>query len=238
MAGFKAELVLNGLSRATANRYLAALRAILRKAWREWEAIPAVPHFALYKLRNARTRVLSPDEERRLFRAAERNPPLWRLLRFLLATGARLREALGLVWGDVALEGGIRRPHAIFRRTKNGDTRSVPLAPAIVEMLQGMRADPGSAADPHVFLCLSDGPRGRQLGPYRRPFDAFRRARREAGLEDFRLHDLRHTCASRLVQRGVSPYVVGKLLGHRDARMTAWYAQRGPCRGGGGREAA
>jgi integrase len=221
VAELKARLGREGVMPGTANRYLALLRALLRKASREWAVLDSVPLFKLHRLRNERTRVLSPEEELRLFQAAERNPPLWRLLRFLLATGARLGEARALTWDRVIFEHPTRRPHVVFVGTKNGSTRSVPLTPAVVEMLRGMRSDPRSPVNPHVFLSRSWG----HLGPYvRGPFTGFERARTEAGLEDFRIHDLRHTCASRLVQAGVPLYTVGKLLGHRTLAMTARYA--------------
>ncbi|MET0515999.1 MAG: tyrosine-type recombinase/integrase [Nitrospiraceae bacterium] len=57
---------------------------------------------------------------------------------------------------------------------------------------------------------------------------AFRRSCQSVGVEDFRFHDLRHTFASALVQRGVDLYRVQRLLGHRDGRMTQRYAHLAP----------
>ena len=50
------------------------------------------------------------------------------------------------------------------------------------------------------------------------------KAKRSAGLDEVRLHDLRHTYASKLLRRGASIYLVGRLLGHRSIRMTMRYA--------------
>ncbi len=221
VADLKREVVASGRSRATANRYLAALRAILRKANREWEVLAVVPVFQLYPLRNERTRTLTADEETRLLKAADANPHLSRLLRFLLATGARLGEALKLTWADVILEHDPRPPRVTFRQTKNGTTRTVPLPAGAVEMLRGMRASPESSGFASVFLCRLSRSR---LQPYRRPHCAFKKACKAAAIEGLRIHDLRHDYASRLARAGVSLYKIGRLLGHRDQRMTARYS--------------
>ena len=55
----------------------------------------------------------------------------------------------------------------------------------------------------------------------------WRRARKEAGLDDVRLHDLRHTVASQAVARGVPLSTVARMLGHADPVMTLRYAHVG-----------
>lgn len=84
-----------------------------------------------------------------------------------------------------------------------------------------LRELPRAKGCPNVFLTKASGG---LWDAYKQPQSGFRFARRRAQVHDFHLHDLRHTFASRLVERGASLYQVGKLLGHRDPRMTARYA--------------
>ena len=57
---------------------------------------------------------------------------------------------------------------------------------------------------------------------------AFKKALQKAGIEDFHFHDLRHTFATRLAQKGVDIYTISKLLGHKDIRMTQRYSHHSP----------
>jgi integrase len=217
VANLKAALLAEGKAKATVNRYLSVLSALLKKASREWGLRTASPTIQLFRLDNARTRVLSAEEEVRLLADLElHNPPLLALVRFLLGTGARLGEALNLTWEDAQLEGPL--PKAVFRLTKNGGTRAVPLNASLVEMLKHARRVKGCSS---VFLSKVSGG---TWGPYKQPHSGFAFACRRAQVHDLRIHDLRHTFASRLVERGASLYQVGALLGHRDPRMTARYS--------------
>lgn len=217
VAKLKAGLIAEGRAKATANRYLSVLSALLRKAAREWGLETATPTIQLFRLDNARTRVLTSEEEARLLADLEKhNPPLLALVRFLLGTGARLGEALRLRWEDLDLEG--TPPRAVFALTKNGGTRAVPLASPVVELLGAL---PRSKVCPNVFPTKASGG---TWDAYKQPHSGFRFACNRASVPDFRIHDLRHTFASRLVERGASLYQVGALLGHRDPRMTARYS--------------
>src|SRR5690348_4733104 len=91
IASFTDGLLRERKTPATVNRHLAVLRAVLRKAARDWGALREVPSIPLFKLRNERYRWLTEAEETRLLMASAGH--LRDLLIFLLDTGARLSEA-------------------------------------------------------------------------------------------------------------------------------------------------
>ena len=131
-------------------------------------------------------------------------------IRLLALTGCRRSEVLGLRREDVALEAGeFRLPDS-----KTG-ARAVPLPPQAVELLGSL-------------LRVHNGPwviPGRKPGTHLRNIDeAWRAIRERAGLGDVRLHDLRHSWASRALALGESLPVIGKLLGHSKLETTARYA--------------
>ena len=131
-------------------------------------------------------------------------------IRLLALTGCRRSEVLGLRREDVALEAGeLRLPD-----TKTG-ARAVALPPQAVELLTGL-------------LSAHDGPwviPGRKPGTRLGNVDAaWRTIRDRAGLEGVRLHDLRHSYASRALALGEALPVIGKLLGHSRLETTARYA--------------
>ncbi len=131
-------------------------------------------------------------------------------IRFLVLTGRRLGEALTLRWEDVDLERGAIR----LRNTKTG-RKAFPLAPAATQLLANL---PRVEGNPFVFPGARPG----------RPIVALQgvwyRLREPAGLEDVRLHDLRHAYASSAACSGEALTVIGALLGHTTPSMTARYA--------------
>ena len=131
-------------------------------------------------------------------------------LRLLMLTGCRKNEILGLRWEDVALdENELRLPDA-----KTG-ARVVPLSPSAVKLLSGL---PQVEGNPWVIP-------GRNPGTHMSNVDqAWQSIRARAGLEDVRIHDLRHSYASRALALGESLPMIGKLLGHSQVETTARYA--------------
>ena len=166
--------------------------------------------------RQALTRFLSREEIARLHRVLDRQTRDSRreqadIIRLLLLTGCRRSEILRLRWSEVD------RDRLVLADGKTGP-RIVPLNIQARRILE-RRPRGGS---PFVFPSPRDPalPRSRNL-----PF--WYRARREAGIEDVRLHDLRHTHASHAVMNGVPVPVVSQLLGHSDVRSTLRYAHLG-----------
>ena len=128
----------------------------------------------------------------------------------LLLTGCRKNEVLKLCWDDVDLAAREMR----LRDAKTGP-RTVQLSPAAAEVLA--RA-PRVGGNPHVVPGTRPGSR---MGDLQRPWE---RIRKRAGLDGLRLHDCRHSFASRALALGESLPTIGKLLGHRHIQTTARYA--------------
>ena len=131
-------------------------------------------------------------------------------MRLLVFTGARLSEVLNLRWQDVDVE----RAKLWLPDSKTGRKALYLSAPALQVLADLPRLD----GNPHV-IC-GDKP-GARLVNIQKPW---RRIRARAGLEDVRLHDLRHSFASVAAAGGLSLPMIGKLLGHTQAATTQRYA--------------
>ena len=133
-----------------------------------------------------------------------------RVIRLLMLTGCRLNEIQTLRWEDVNLE-------AAEIRLRDGKTgaRMVPLSGAAVSVLSAL---PRPEDNPWVIV-------GRKPGAHLTDLQhPWRRIRARADLDDVRIHDLRHSFASRALALGESLPMIGKLLGHTQVQTTARYA--------------
>jgi len=130
-------------------------------------------------------------------------------IRFLALTGLRLREALRLQWDDVDI-GGCR---VRLKDSKTGP-RNAPISKDAADLLAARR--PACAAG-YVFPSTKGG-------EIRDLCDPWHRACRRAGIEDARVHDLRHSYASQAVRAGVDLLVIRDLLGHASIATTQKYA--------------
>lgn len=201
-----------------ANRYLSVFARILNLAF-EWGYVTVnvaerVKHF---KTADRRERFLSADEIRRLDEVlAAEDTPGASCIRLALFLGMRRGEICSLRWEDIALDGGA--PSLFLRRTKAGNSRTVPLNSRAVEVLRACERFRVTGS-PYVF------PSPVERGHIIDLRFTWKKAKKAAGLDsDLRLHDLRHTFASQLVQGGTSLYVVQKLLGHHNPSMTQRYS--------------
>jgi len=178
--------------------------------------------------RNKRDRFLTDDEETRLFaQFAGRRCHLFLIVRFVLETGLRKGEFCRLEVEHVNLSNESRfftvngkrielKPdELIVKKGKNGKPRTIPLTSEARRIAELQIAD----ATTKKFLFTS-----RRTGGMISQFKtAFTSAVRDAGLEDFRFHDLRHSFASRLNAAGADPYIIRDLLGHSTMTMSADY---------------
>lgn len=131
-------------------------------------------------------------------------------IRLLMLTGCRKNEILRLRWDDVDREARELR----LRDTKTGP-RSVPLTETVETVLDSI---PRDGDNPWVI-------QGAKPGKHLVNIDLWwSRFRMDAGLEDVRLHDLRHSWASRALALGEGLSMIGKLMGHREVTTTARYA--------------
>ena len=164
-----------------------------------------------------RERFLSDGEFRRLGRVlgeveaeGRAHPSAVAAFRLLMLTGCRKSEILTLRWEDVDLDAGELR----LRDAKTG-ARSVAISPSAQRVLSGL---PRLSGNPWVITGTRPGQRFANLN------GAWLAVRARAGLNDVRIHDLRHSFASRALALGESLPMIGKLLGHRKVQTTARYA--------------
>lgn len=200
-------------SRATANRYLALIRAVLRRAAGPWQWIEKAPSVTLYAEAKRRVRWLNREEVTRLLQALpthQRQPA-----RFALATGLRQANVLRLQWSDVDL--GRRTAWVHADEAKGREAIGVPLneeATAVLREEQGKHPV-------RVFTF-----RGRPLGQANTR--SWRNALKRAGIENFRWHDLRHVWATWHVMAGTTIAELQELGAWKSDLMVKRYAHFAP----------
>lgn len=133
---------------------------------------------------------------------------------FLIYTGARKREVLDAKWQDIDWSLKSWR----IPKTKSGKIRHIPLSSGAMQLLEKLKL--AGLAEPYAYIFASPKT-GKAYVSFYYSWDA---ARKRAGLPDLRVHDLRHSFASFLVNAGRSLYEVQELLGHADIRTTSRYA--------------
>jgi len=209
------DLLARGLAPATCNRILSVFKSICSLAVTRG-ILPAgrTPCSGVlpFRLHNHRERYLSPDEARKLIRELKRSPRQEAVvIRLLLLTGARKSEILRAKWTDVHLDQRL----LTVPLSKSNKPRHIPLSDESIKVIRSIPRQKGS---PWLFP-------GRVPGkPLSDVFVFWDQFRRKLGLADVRIHDLRHTFASFLVNAGRTLYEVQKLLGHSDPRTTMRYA--------------
>lgn len=203
---------------ATINRELAMLSKAFSLAFKEWEWIKENPVSKVPKEKenNERDRWLTDEQERRLLK----NAPQWlrEIIVFDLHTGLRKGELLSLQWNRFDLF----RKTIIIQESKNGKPRTIPLNQIALDILMEKSKIRNIKHD--LVFASSVGTKidSDNLGR------AFESVLEKVDIQDFHFHDLRHTFATRLAQRGIDIYKISKLLGHKDIRMTQRYSHHCP----------
>lgn len=201
---------------ASVNRVIILIRFLFNSAIR-WE-VPGVKvnptaGVPLLEENNKKERYLSESEAQALFEsvAQSENKLLQYIIPMLILTGTRKREVLDAKWSEFDLERRIWR----IGMSKSGKARHVPISDGVIALLEAV---PRLEGCDWVFA----NPNTRM--PFETIFYSWDSARKRAGLSDVRIHDLRHSFASFLVNSGRSLYEVQKILGHTQIKTTQRYA--------------
>ena len=202
-----------------ANRALMVLSKMfsLAEAWGQAPPGGNPCRFVLRYKEGRRERFLTEDEYRQVGAALRELEDEGKVptraaaaLRLVMLTGCRVGEVQTLKWSDVDRKSGELR----LRDAKTG-ARMVPLTPAALEVLAGVKRVRRS---PWVFPARKPDRHLSDLRPY------WHRVRERAEVEDVRIHDLRHSFASRALALGLALPMIGRLLGYTDIGSTARYA--------------
>jgi len=214
------------LAPGTINRGLVLLRYAYKLAerWQEpgvnssaWVSIKQL------KVDNRIERYLTPEQSDCLLQAVKKslNPQLTFIVAFLIYTGARKREVLEIKWRDINLNQSSWK----ISKNKSNKVRHVPLSEGAIETLKAVREKwriqhNGVEAEQDDFI-FANPTTGKPFSSF---FYSWNTARDKAGMPELRVHDLRHSFASFLVNAGRSIYEVKELLGHADIKTTSRYA--------------
>lgn len=192
---------------ATRNRYLAAVRSLLRYAYK-WEWIDSVPRLPdMVPEKNARDTWASKEQAKQLIARLERDCRETALAaRFALATGLRRRNVFQMLESEINLE--TRTAVVPEEKFKGGRMHIVPLNAEAIAVINELNPAPG----------------GRLFSRNEPLKNLWYQATKECGLEGFRWHDLRHTWASWHVQAGTSLPELQALGGWADFKMVQRYA--------------
>jgi len=206
-------------SKATVNRYLAALGGCLSIASTQWEWLELNPMKNVQKQAEpqGRVRFLSDDERERLLTACQSssNSLLFTIVVLALSTGMRQGEILNLNWDDI----DFANQRIILHDTKNGERRTVHLAGKALGLLQELKGKNLRGDSNLVFpgtLALNRGPASIRT--------AWIAALKKAEVTNFHFHDLRHSAASYLAMNGAPLLDIAAILGHKTLSMVKRYS--------------
>jgi integrase len=221
--GFRGRAIVTGGPSAAA-RGMRCLSAMI--SWAIWREILEVnPATKVQKLKdNRRERSISTQEAQRLWSVLDEAQAAWviapnyaDIIRLIMLTGARRNEITELSWSEVDLERSrLLLPPARTKMGSQNKSRTIILSEQARTILEGL-----PRLGPYVFMSQISGK------PVVGINKVWLKVREIAGLQDVRLHDLRHSFATFAVEDGASLYLVGRALGHANASSTERYAHPG-----------
>jgi integrase len=198
-------------TRSTCNRYLALMKRMFNVAIEEGYAEEnPVQKVKLYSEKDAlKERILTEQEEKKLMEtSADYLKPI---ITVALNTGMRKAEILNLQWNQIDFKAKRLR----VEKTKNGKVRFIPINDVLFYELRRLENQNGQS--PYVFF------NAETMKPYVDIKKGFKAACRRAEIKGLRFHDLRHTFATRLVERGADIETIKELLGHYSITVTQRY---------------
>lgn len=202
---------------ATVNHYLSPLRHVCSVAVNEWSWLETNPTRKVKRLAEprGRARYLGTAERKRLLDAcrASTHPHLYTIVMLALSTGGRKEELVRLKWSQL----GPCCQRITLTETKNGEVRVLPVVGPALDLLRAHIQRGPVHGKEWVFL----GARGKSPTSIDR---AWYKALREAGIDDFKFHDLRHSCASYMAMSGASLADIATVLGHKSYDQVKRYA--------------
>ena len=218
IASYKVQRRNEGIAPKTINHELSFCKHAFNLAIREWEWIKDNPFtkVSMEKLPQPRIKWLTEEEFERLYQACDDR--LKPIVLLAVKTGMRQDNVLSLKWQEVDLNRGV----ITLEHTKNGERLGLPMNDTVKTLLMELNKVRHISSD-YVFADKA----GNRLSATTVQH-AFHRTCKKADIQNFRFHDLRHTFASWLVQKGVSLYEVQRLLGHKTIAMTMRYAHLAP----------
>ena len=217
------DLRLRSIQGSTANRELQLLGAVVNHAMREWRvpiAFNPVEQVRKPHPGRGRTRIFEGDEEERLLRAlngegylrvprVHHNPWVRPVVELALETACRRGELLAMRWEHVDLSRRVIR----LPLTKNGEERLVPLSVRAIALIQALPRSLDGRLFPITWTALHQ---------------AFKKACRRAGIEDFHFHDLRHVAITRLATKLPNVIELAAVTGHKTLAMLHRYYHARP----------
>jgi len=206
-------LRLKEVKSSTVNRSLSVLKHLLKlaKKWEKFYGDNPVSTAGLLEENNLIQQILTPKEEERLLNNSADH--LKDIIVCALNTGMRIGEIVSLKWSEVDLENNIIT--VTQTNSKSKKERNIPINSVLRSLLIELKLRSGV----NEFVFLNN--KGQRIKTIR---TAFKAACRRANINGLRIHDLRHTTATRMVESGANIVAISKILGHSDIKTTMRYA--------------